>query len=103
MKIFLSTCIVAMISAGVYGVFDLAKDISQNTYIQYEEDVVDVRSNTASEKSIANVIRKARQEVSTTKEKKFNSKTPELKMEYFSRSSPSMCAMEDNFIAATDS
>ena len=105
MKIFLTTCIVAMISAGAYGVFDLARDISHNTYIQYEEDIADVKSKTASEKTIANVIRKARQEVSTTKEKKRNSETPELNVEIFSRSSPHLYleGLEDQAIVTIDS
>ena len=103
MKIFLTTCIAAMISAGVYGVIDLARDISHDTYIQYEEDIADVKSNTASEKSIANVIRKARQEVSTEKVKKHKSETSELNVELFSRSSPSMYLIKDNFEVATDS
>jgi hypothetical protein len=90
MKIFLSTCIIAMISAGLYGTIDLARDISHNTYIQYEEGLVGLNANTASEKSLSNVIRKAREEVSTERGKKINAETPELKMEYFSRSSPSM-------------
>jgi hypothetical protein len=105
MKTFLTTCIVAMISAGVYGIIDLAKNISQDTYIQYEEDIADVKSNTASEKNIANVIRKARQEVSVTKEKKRRSEPRELNVELFSRSNPSMYleSIEDQLTVATDS
>lgn len=38
MKIFLNTCLVAMLGAGVYGGIDLAHDINNGTYIQYEEE-----------------------------------------------------------------
>ncbi|MGZ3862653.1 MAG: hypothetical protein ACXVPN_14835 [Bacteroidia bacterium] len=88
MKIFLNTCIIAMISAGIYGAFDVARDITHNTYIQYEEGESNFASNAVQQKSLSNVIRTARHEVSATTEKKKTIKEPELNMEYFSRSGP---------------
>ena len=38
MKIFLNTCLVAMLGAGLYGGIDLAQDINDGTYIHYEEE-----------------------------------------------------------------
>ncbi|MGZ3865845.1 MAG: hypothetical protein ACXVC6_02605 [Bacteroidia bacterium] len=87
MKIFLNTCIIAMISAGIYGGYDVARDISHNTYIQYEEES-NVASNAVRQKNVSNVIRTARHEVSTSQEEKRVAKEPGLNMEYFSRSGP---------------
>lgn len=88
MKIFLNTCIVAMISAGIYGTIDVAKDISNDAYIQYETDENNVASNAVQQKGLSNVIRTARREVTASSEKKKIVREPELNMEYFSRSGP---------------
>lgn len=87
MKIFLNTCIIAMISAGIYGAYDVARDISRNTYIQYEEEN-NLASNAVQQKSLSNVIRTARHEVSAANEEKKTVKERGLNMEYFSRSGP---------------
>lgn len=110
MKIFLNTCIIAMISAGIYGTVDVARDISHDTYIQYEEGENNVASNAVQQKSLSNVIRAAQHEVSTESEKKKTVKEPELNMEYFSRSGPvysderlfELTAATDTSIVASD-
>src|SRR4051812_17954494 len=37
MKKFLTTCIIAMISAGIYGFIDMSRDIHNGTMIKYED------------------------------------------------------------------
>lgn len=93
MKIFLIASVTAMISAGIYGTVDLARDISHDTYIRYEEDIAEEKPSAASEKTLSNVLRKARKEVKEadkTKEKKDAPANNEIRMKYFSRSSPNM-------------
>ena len=97
MKFFLITCIVAMISAGVYGTIDLAKDIRLGTLIQYEkEDGPVVTSLAQKNKSISQLVNIHTVKTETEKEEKTSNPTiqlSDLKMEYFSRGEPPDFAM----------
>ncbi len=79
-----------MISAGIYGTIDLAKDINQGTLIQYEkEEASTVKSFVLAEKKLA-------QSANTGKVVAKNALPPptpkvsDLKIEYFSRGEPPM-------------
>ncbi|HWY37548.1 MAG TPA: hypothetical protein VNY73_03245 [Bacteroidia bacterium] len=89
MKVFMITSIIAMVTAGVYGTIDLANDIKNDRYIQYEEDIAGETSNTASVNNFTHVLRKARHEISEASEEKKKKKDLfDLDEKYFSRSSP---------------
>jgi len=87
MKLFLSTSIVAMIAAGIFGVYDFSNDVKHGNYIVYEveEDVnissfgTERRSNAISLNNVALAV-----EESFTS----NTKRKVIKEEYFSRGEP---------------
>ena len=92
MKIFLMTCIAAMVSAGVYGTIDLAQDIHQGTFIQYEkEDSPIVNSLTTINNNVSNRLKIHTVKNETKKEENVSKPVinlSDLKMEYFSRGEP---------------
>jgi hypothetical protein len=79
-----------MISAGIYGTIDLAKDIKYGTLIQYErEDAPEIKPEPIMKRNKEQTV--SMLNVEAKEEKKSEPsvhKTPELKMEYFSRSAP---------------
>lgn len=81
-----------MISAGVYGTVDLAKDIRQGTLIQYEkEDAPLVNSLKTGNRNLSHLVNIHTVKAETKKEEKISNpelKLSDLKMEYFSRGEP---------------
>ena len=79
-----------MISAGIYGTIDLAKDIKYGTLIQYEkEDASEIKPEPVVKRNKEQIVNLLSTEMK--KEKSVSNsthKTPELKVEYFSRSMP---------------
>src|SRR5438105_2391249 len=85
MKLFLVTSIVAMISAGIYGTVDLARDIKQGTLIQYEkENIQQVNLFTASKRNLGQLTNSLKVQAGRV-EKIETTKDPDFKIEYFSR------------------
>ena len=104
MKIFLTTCIVAMISAGIYGTIDLANDIHQGTLIQYEKDDGPEKENgIIVERNLVHAVRN----LQTKKIENNANPAPEdleIRAEYFSRGEPLIFedAFEDSALIVAD-
>ena len=87
MKMFLTTSIVAMVAAGIFGIYDFSNDVKHGNYIVYEQE--DEGTNVSSESAGRNSKAMSLNNVATVVTDEFASTTKKVvKEEYFSRGEP---------------